>query len=98
MSSKIGSKGQLCGDTDRPEGRRLRVTGRELLGLYNFGYERAKIYGDNQNLQISFHVVNEAKWAQATFTRYNGLMKDLEADDTRIVAALREAAQALFKY
>ena len=97
VSPKIGSKGQLY-DEDRAIGQRLRVTGRELLGLFEFGYGRASVHKNRQGveLQTSFHVVNEGKWKTATFQRYNQMMTDLESDETRLVQRLREAKTHFF--
>jgi hypothetical protein len=76
--SKVGPRGQLWSDAGAGDGQ-LRVTGRELLGLNRFGYERAKVWGGNQDLQISFHLVNEEKWSEATFTNYNKYMTTLQS-------------------
>ena len=82
--SKVGPQGQLWSD-DNTGDAKLRVTGRELLGLDHFGYERDRSLGD---YQISFYLANHNKWRQATFTNYNRLMKDLHAQG---IDAIRNA-------
>lgn len=73
--SKVGPKGQLWSDDNHGDAK-LRVTGRELLGLDHFGYERDRSLGD---YQISFAVRNHNKWRDATFTNYNRMMAGLHA-------------------